>query len=508
LTGNWEILNDRYSGVPDSGAVFATSALDVKVGAAYLLRLDATFSTQGTAGLVFDQYSTDDFKFAVLSVTTNEVMIGHYTERGGWQIDAVVDRALEAGRDYNLEITLKGTTVGVVLDGQAVVGHAFNAPLVDGASGVLAGTDGASFDSVNVQTNDPAYFDPDAVPEINPVETYTNTQSAVIPDRSVLVSTIEVADTFTLQDINVELNISHARLSDLRVVLVSASGTRIELFNGIGGSNDNFTATLLDGEAADSILDGAAPYTGSFRPVGDLALLEGEQVSGTWTLEVHDQSSRVTGTLDSWSLIVTRGDALLASGTPELADSGNDLTDEQLASIVDEAVRRWSDSGLLDAGQQAVLNDLDFEVIDLSGATLGMATTDTIYIDRDAAGFGWFVDLTPADDSEFVDPDSDGLYTAINDTVADGRMDLLTVVLHEIGHSLGLEHNGSGEDGLMSETLEDSTRIAEITDTQEVVTVGGSTADAGQSLLWLQTVNELHYRDKRGSACAESDNSG
>jgi len=509
MTGNWGILNSRYSGVPESGAVFATSALDVKVGAAYLLRLDATFSTQGTAGLVFDQYSSDDFKFAVLSVTTNEVMIGHYTERGGWQVDAAVSRTLEAGRDYNLEITLKGTTASVVLDGQAVLGHAFNAPLVDGASGVLAGTDGASFDNVNVQTNDPAYFDPDAVPEINPVETYTNTQSAVIPDRSVLVSTIEVADTFTLQDINVELNISHARLSDLRVVLVSASGTRIELFNGIGGSNENFTATLLDDEAADSILDGAAPYTGSFRPVGDLALLEGEQVSGTWTLEVYDQSNRVTGTLNSWSLIVTRGEALLASGTPELAATDeNDLTNAQLAGIVEEAVQRWSDSGLLDADQLAVLNDLNFEVADLSGSSLGLATTDIIYIDNDAAGFGWFVDLTPADDSEFVDPDGDGLYTAITGSAADGRMDLLTVVLHEIGHSLGLEHNGSGEDGLMSETLEDSTRIAYITDTLEVATAGDSTADAGQSLLWLQTINELHYRDKRGPACAESDNSG
>jgi hypothetical protein len=54
---------------------------------------------------------------------------------------------------------------------------------------------------------------------------------------------------------------------------------------------------------------------------------------------------------------------------------------------------------------------------------------DTIFIDADAAGYGWFVDETPEDDVEFATADSE----------ADGKMDLLTAVMHELGHVLGFE---------------------------------------------------------------------
>ena len=211
----------------------------------------------------------------------------------------------------------------------------------------------------------------------------------------------------------------------------------------------------------------------------------------------------LTATTAGDGAVALARDAQLAGDTPELSTSGSELTDAQLAAMVDEAIRRWSDAGVLDADQLAVLHALNFEIADLSGSSLGLATTDTIYIDSNAAGFGWFVDLTPTDDSEFEDLDGDGLYTATTGSAADGRMDLLTVVMHEIGHMLGLEHGDSGEDGLMSETLADSTRIVYITGTQEVAMVGDSTADADLSLLWLQTFDELYYRDKRGNSGAK-----
>ena len=49
----------------------------------------------------------------------------------------------------------------------------------------------------------------------------------------------------------------------------------------------------------------------------------------------------------------------------------------------------------------------------------------------------WFVDPTPLDNSEFPVATDQGLQ-ADNGSPAAGRMDLLTVLLHEMGHTLGL----------------------------------------------------------------------
>src|SRR6185369_7400453 len=52
-----------------------------------------------------------------------------------------------------------------------------------------------------------------------------------------------------------------------------------------------------------------------------------------------------------------------------------------------------------------------------------------IYLDANAAGRGWFVDPTPWEDSEFA--------PGVADSPAAGRVDLLTVLAHEMGHILG-----------------------------------------------------------------------
>src|SRR5690606_17001238 len=76
-------------------------------------------------------------------------------------------------------------------------------------------------------------------------------------------------------------------------------------------------------------------------------------------------------------------------------------------------------------------------VTELPGDLLGLATADRILLDRDAAGRGWFVDPTPADDEEFTA--GIGGLVALDPRAADA-MDLLTVLIHEFGHVLGMSH--------------------------------------------------------------------
>jgi hypothetical protein len=75
---------------------------------------------------------------------------------------------------------------------------------------------------------------------------------------------------------------------------------------------------------------------------------------------------------------------------------------------------------------------------DLAAGQLGRLAGGHIAIDRDAAGWGWFIDPTPDQDEEFEPafPGSRELRAKAGGP-ADGKMDLLTVLRHEAGHARG-----------------------------------------------------------------------
>ena len=119
-------------------------------------------------------------------------------------------------------------------------------------------------------------------------------------------------------------------------------------------------------------------------------------------------------------------------------EGSDKISEKSLRKIVDAATRRWEDAGL-DSVQVGKLSRLRVEFGDLPGAHLGSATREVIVLDHDANGNGWFVDKNPMSDKAYrsaVTPTE--RYATANRTAA-RHVDLLTAVMHEMGHVLGFK---------------------------------------------------------------------
>jgi hypothetical protein len=131
---------------------------------------------------------------------------------------------------------------------------------------------------------------------------------------------------------------------------------------------------------------------------------------------------------------------LVAGGANPGGGSVPLLTAAELQPVVQEAIALWATAGI-DAARLSALSRVAVGVAEFPGPWLGMAFPGAIWIDQDAAGYGWFVDPTPAGNEEFRAVAGGREYVAPPGSAAAGRIDLLTVVVHELGHELGLDDN-------------------------------------------------------------------
>jgi hypothetical protein len=158
--GEWQIQSGRYLGAgADPAMSLVDLGLEKGIQANARTELSVTLSTAATAGFVFDLYSADDFKFVLADTVADRIFIGHRA-RGAWTIDASAAFVLNADQDHRLLISLAASTVSVMVDDKAVVGHAYNAVVVDGAFGTMARGGGASFDDFTLKTSDSRFKEP------------------------------------------------------------------------------------------------------------------------------------------------------------------------------------------------------------------------------------------------------------------------------------------------------------------------------------------------------------
>jgi subtilisin-like proprotein convertase family protein len=103
-------------------------------------------------------------------------------------------------------------------------------------------------------------------------------------------STATGSDAFTIEDVQITLDVTHEDIAQLRVELESPGGTIVVLHD----HTDDGTANLATTYDELSFPDGP----------GSMSDFDGEPVSGTWTLRVVDDvgGPQAAGTLNSWSL--------------------------------------------------------------------------------------------------------------------------------------------------------------------------------------------------------------
>jgi len=130
------------------------------------------------------------------------------------------------------------------------------------------------------------------------------------------------------------------------------------------------------------------------------------------------------------------------------------------------------------------LNDFTVHIDNLDGTELGWESPGIITIDADGAGYGWFIDTTPFDDVEFAG----GIAV---DPAALGKVDLLSAVMHEIGHVLGYDHD---TDQIMSETLGIGMRTIEESSSSPVV---ASEVSPSRLINWDAEISTLALGWKR-----------
>lgn len=108
------------------------------------------------------------------------------------------------------------------------------------------------------------------------------------------------ASSGTISDVNVSVNVTHARFSDLTMQIISPSGTVVTLFNkNCGSTNATFSLQFDDSGNA---LNCSTTTSQIVIPSTALSAFNGENPQGNWTFRVFDDTVGALGIINSASV--------------------------------------------------------------------------------------------------------------------------------------------------------------------------------------------------------------
>ena len=118
---------------------------------------------------------------------------------------------------------------------------------------------------------------------------------------------VEVLETFTVIDLDVEITLTHENIYDLQLFVQSPDGTRLTLnyYDPTAELAQDYTHTIFDDEADTPIELAHAPFTGRFKPKApdELTIFDNRDPQGQWKIQIYDSWYAYTGTLEEAKLI-------------------------------------------------------------------------------------------------------------------------------------------------------------------------------------------------------------
>ncbi|MDO4250892.1 MAG: hypothetical protein Q4C68_05210 [Moraxella sp.] len=158
-----------------------------------------------------------------------------------------------------------------------------------------------------------------------------------------------------------------------------------------------------------------------------------------YNLEVADYHTYFISGSGLWVHNTSSPSQVLLQTARDIANGITPISDHQLQSMYQVAKQYWLGAG---ATTEQMAN-IRLILGQLSDDALATTEGKLITLSPNAAGWGWFVDTTPNLNDEFTLGKNS--YQANAGSEAEHKIDLLTVLIHEIGNVLGISHRTDGD---------------------------------------------------------------